>query len=124
MRAAAAATRQLRRVARQRPGAVVGVGARQLGGDVDVGELVLDRLERADGAAEGVALQRIVARHLERRLRAADLLEGEQHGGAILQAPEQALALAGRAEQLGRRAVEGDARVRAARVDRLDRARA
>ena len=94
MRAAAAASGQLRGIARERPGAVVGVGARQLGRDVDVGQLVLDGLERADRAAEGVALERVVARHLERSLRAADLLEGEQHGRAILHSPEQALAVA------------------------------
>ena len=47
--------RQLARAGRQRPGAVIGVGARQLVADIHVGELVLDRLERGDGAAEGIA---------------------------------------------------------------------
>ncbi len=83
-------------------------------------ELVLDRLERADGAAEGVALERIGLGHVERGLRAAQLLEGEEHGGAVEEAAQQRQAVAGRAERLCRRAVEGEARMRAAGVDGRD----
>ena len=83
---------------------------------VHVGELVLDRLERGDLPAEGEAAERVLARHVERGLRAADLLEGHQHRRAVEQALHQRPALAGRAERLGRRAVEHDPRVRARRV--------
>ena len=75
--------RQLRRAGRERPGAVVAVGAGQGRRDVHVGQHVLDRLERADRPAERHALQRIVAGHLQRPVGAADLLEGDQHRGAV-----------------------------------------
>ena len=77
-RAAAAASGSSAASAAQRPGAVIGVGPRQFDRDIHVGELVLDRLERADRPAERIALQRIVARHLQAGIRAAHLLERDQ----------------------------------------------
>ena len=56
--------------------------------------------------AEGHALQRVVARHLQRPVGAADLLEGDEHRGAVEHLGRIAPALARRAERLGRRAVE------------------
>ena len=51
--------------------------------------------------------ERVVARHLERAVGAAHLLEGHQHRGAVEHAARgSAPALAGRAQRLGRRAVE------------------
>ena len=44
--------------------------------DEDVGELVLDRLERADGAAEGITSLGKLDGRVEAALRPADLLEG------------------------------------------------
>ena len=43
-------SRQVRRVGGQRPGAVIGIRPRQFDIDIDVGQFVLDRLERADRA--------------------------------------------------------------------------
>ena len=48
--------RQFGRIRRQRPGTVIRIRARQFDRDIDVGELVLDRLERADRPAERVTL--------------------------------------------------------------------
>ena len=78
--------RQFGRIGGQRPRTVIGIRARQLDRDIDVGELVLDRLERADGAAERVALQCVVARHGQAGIGAADLLERDHDRGAIEQA--------------------------------------
>ena len=95
--------RQVGAAVGQHHGAVIGVGARQLELDVAVGELVLDRLVGADGAAERLALQGIVARHPHRGLGAAHLGEGEVDRRRVVQALEQAPALAFGAQQLGRR---------------------
>src|SRR5690349_23532119 len=46
---------------------------------------VLDRLVGADRAAEGLALQGVVARHPHRRLGAADLGEGEVDRRRVVQ---------------------------------------
>src|SRR5262245_59972706 len=81
--------RQLGSVARERPGPVIGLGTGKFGGDVNIGQLVLDGLKRTDRAAEGITLERVVAGHLEGFLRAAHLLEGEQNGRAVLDAPQQ-----------------------------------
>ena len=56
----------------------VGGGAGPLERDQHVGELVLDRLERADGHAELLALLGVVERHVEDRLAGADHLERER----------------------------------------------
>src|SRR5262245_27358901 len=69
--------RQLGGIAAQGPGAIVGIGARELSCNIDVGELVLDRLKRADRTRKCVALQSVVARHFQRPLRAAHLFEGK-----------------------------------------------
>ena len=61
----------------QRPHRVVGGGAGVLEVDQHVGQLVLDRLERADRPAERHALQRIVARHFERAVGADPALVAE-----------------------------------------------
>src|SRR5437899_2356956 len=65
-------------VAAERSGAEAAVGARQLDAHQHVGHQVLQRLERADRAAEGVALQAVAARRIERGLGAAELLEGDE----------------------------------------------
>ena len=100
--------------------AVVGVGARQLELHVAVGELVLDRLVRADGAAERITLQGIVARHVHGRFRAAHLREGKVDRGAIVEPLQQAPAFALGAQQFGRRVGEGEFAVLACGIDRLD----
>src|SRR5947208_2597143 len=64
-------------VAAERGGAEAAVGARQLDAHQHVGHQVLQRLERADRAAEGVALEAVAARRIERGLGAAELLEGD-----------------------------------------------
>jgi hypothetical protein len=71
--------RQFCRLGRQRPGTVIGVGARQFDCHVDVRQLVLDRLERPDRPPERIALQRIVPGHVECGLCGADLLERHHH---------------------------------------------
>ena len=109
--------RQLGEIGGEGPRGVVGVGARQLQGDVDVDQLVLDGLERGDGAPEGEAPQRVLAGHVERGLGAAHLLEGDQDGGAVEDALGQRPAFAGRAERLGGGALEA----RCARASAWDR---
>src|SRR5262249_6184067 len=73
-------------------GTVVGVGDAELDRGVDVGEPVLDRLERRHGPAERIAVQRELTRHLERALGAADLLERDQHGSAVEHVQDRSLA--------------------------------
>ena len=80
---------------------------------VHVGELVLDRLERRDRPAEGEAAQRVLARHVERGLRAADLLEGEQHRRAVEQRAPAAASPRRRRPAARPARREGDPRVRA-----------
>src|SRR5262245_24508631 len=55
---------QLGGVARQCPGPIIGIGTGELGGDIDVGQLVLDGLKGTDRAAEGITLERVVAGHV------------------------------------------------------------
>jgi len=113
--------RQLRRVRRQRPRRVERVRPRQLDRHVHVGELVLDGLERGDGPAEREAPDGVLARHVERGLAAAHLLEGDEHRRAVEHALEEGPAGAGLAERLRRRVRKGDRRHRARGVDRLER---
>src|ERR1700754_4485759 len=75
--------RQIGGVGAERPSAVIGVGAGEIEGDVDVEKLVLDRLERSDRRAEGVALLRVVLGHLQTSIGATHLLEREQNGGTV-----------------------------------------
>ena len=112
--------RQVGAAVGQHHGAVVGVGARQLELDVAVGELVLDRLVGADGAAEGLALQGVVARHPHRRFGAAHLGEGEVDRGRVVETLERAPALAFRAQKLGGGVLEGELGMLACRIDGLD----
>src|SRR5262245_41712196 len=109
---------QLGGIGGEGPGSVVRVGASQLQGDVDVDELVLDRLERRDRTAESEAAQGVLAGHVEGGLSAAHLLEGEEDGGAIEDAPGQRPALGAPAEGLDGGALEGEASVRARGIDR------
>ena len=81
--------------------AVVAIRARQRRRDVHVGQHVLHGLERADRAAEGDAVERIVTAHFQRAVGAADLLERHQHRGAVEHLRQDAPAFAGRAERLG-----------------------
>ena len=107
--------RQFGGVGVHRPGAVIGVGAGQLDLDVHVGELVLDALERSDRPAEGETFLGIGIRHVQRRLRAADLLERHRHGGVIQQRADRS----GRAarQRFRWRVGEFDAGVRAGRIE-------
>ncbi len=74
-RAVAAAIGSSLGVGRERPRAVVAVRMRQRVGDVHVRELVFDRLERRDRPTECEAAEGVLLRHVQRSLRAADLLE-------------------------------------------------
>ena len=112
---------QFARIGRERPGAVVAVGARQGGGDIHVGEDVLDRLERTDRPAEGDAVERVVAAHLQRAVGAADLLERGEHRGAVEHLAQQAPAFTGRAERLGLAVLERQLGLVARRVDAGER---
>src|SRR5579862_3057081 len=110
--------RQLGRARLQRPGAVVAMGAGQFERDINIGELVLDRLERADRPAEGIALQRVVPRHVEAGLGAADLLEGEKDRCTV----ERALYVAPSpfAQRMARRIIEAEGGLAAGAVEGLD----
>ena len=81
---------------------------------------MLDRLETADLAAERHAFQCIVTAHLQRAIRAADLLEGDQNGRTIKQDLEVRPAFAALSEPFGGGIVEGEMRLPAGRIDRVD----
>ncbi len=112
---------KLGRVGRQRPRPVERVRPRQLDRHVHVGELVLDRLERGDGPAEGEAADGVLARHVERGLAATHLLEGDQHRCPVEQALDEGPARSGLAERLRRRVREGDRCHRSGGIDRFER---
>ena len=86
--------RQFRRIGGEGPGAVVAVRAGQGVLHVDVRQLVLDGLVSGDRPAERVTLHRVGLGLLERGVGTADLLPGEEHGGAVEQALRQRPALA------------------------------
>ena len=65
-------------VVRERPGREPAVRAGDLERRVEVRHAVLDGLERADGAAEGVPVEDLLAGEVERALGGAELLEGLQ----------------------------------------------
>ena len=109
--------RQFARIGRKRPGAVIGVGAGEFIVDIHVGELVLDRLERADGAAEGVARHRVILRHHEALIRTAHLLESGEDGRAVEHAARDRPAFAGLAQRFGGCAVEFDLGMLARGID-------
>jgi hypothetical protein len=67
---------------------------------------VLDRLEAADRPTELVPDLGVFHRHVERALRAAELLGGERDGGHVEGAVEHGPGGAGLADQAGRRAGE------------------
>ena len=108
---------QLRRTSAQCPGAVVAIGACQFHCDVEIRQPVLDRLEGADRAAERVAFACIVARHLQRRFGAPQLLEGKQHRGPVEGLFDGRPTTAERAERLTRRCIERHPREISRRVD-------
>src|SRR5262247_3594471 len=112
------AGRELELVAARRegPGRPVAIRARELDRGVEVGEAVLDHLERRDRPAEGVAAERILARQLERARGAAELLEASDHRGAVEERADRRGAVGG-PERLARRGVEGEPDLRAARVE-------
>ena len=110
--------RQFGGVGRQRPGAVVAVRVRQRVGDVHVGELVFDRLERCDRTTEREPPERVLFRHVQRRLRAADLFERKEHRGAVEQLFGLRPAFAFFTQQFARRVAETDRRMRTGRVER------
>src|SRR5688500_19108831 len=66
-----------------------------------VGQLVLDRLEAGDRAAERVALLGVGGRELERGLGDADRLGGDADAPAVERPQRDAHAVAGLAEALG-----------------------
>ena len=96
----------------------IGAAGGQL--DVHVGQLVLDRLVRADGATEGLALQGIVARHVHRGLGAAHLGEREVDRGGVVQPLQVAPTVGLVAQRFGCRVLEHQLGVLARRIDRLD----
>src|SRR5262249_32241229 len=110
--------RQLVAPARQRPRRVVAVRACQLDLRVQVGEAVLDRLERRDRAPEGVAPERELARRIESPLRPAELLEAQHHGRAVEQLLDERGAFARFAERLAGSGPERQTGPRAARIRR------
>ncbi len=75
--------RQFTGIGVQSPGGVVSIGARQFIPDVHIREPMFDGLKAADRPAKHIALQRIITRHLQAAIGAADLLEGEQHSRAL-----------------------------------------
>ena len=109
--------RQLRRVGRERPGAVIAIRTRQRCRDIHVGEDVLHRLERADRPSEGDTVERIVATHFKRTIGAADLFEREQHRGAVEHLSEDAPAITGRPQRLGLGVLEGEFGLAPCRID-------
>src|SRR3954451_1731192 len=86
------------------------VGQRAGGLDLGlhVGELVGDRLEARDRAAEGAALLGVAGGDVERGLRDADRLRGDPDAPAVERRQRDAHAGAGRAERLARRVLEGE----------------
>jgi hypothetical protein len=112
---------QLRLVAGERPGAVIRIGARQLDGAPQVRQPVLHRLERRHRPPEGVAVQGELLGDVEGALGGAHLLEGHQHGRAVQQRLGVLEALAGAAQQLGRRAVEHQVGLGPRTVEGLER---
>src|SRR5215469_18368501 len=88
---------------------MIGIGPRQRQRDIHVCEHVFDRLKRPDGPPEGDALQRIAARHVERLLRATDLLERNEHGGAVESPGEDVEPFSPGAEAFHRRTLERQA---------------
>ena len=60
----------------ERPGREPAVGARYLQGRVEVRHSVLDGLKGADGTAEGVPVEDLLAGEVERALGRPELLEG------------------------------------------------
>ena len=110
---------QIFRVLRQRPGTVVAVGARERHRHVHVHQLVLDRLERTDRAAERVALEGKVPRHLKGAFGTSELFEGRQHRRAIEALGQRRPAIGH--QQFGACGFEFDARLVTAGVDRRHR---
>ncbi len=78
---------------------------------------MLDRLERADRPAEGDAIERVIAAHLQRAVGAADLLEGHQHRRVVEHLRQDAPAFIGRAERLGLAIPEGQLGLAARRIE-------
>ncbi len=109
--------RKLARVRRKRPRAVIGVGTRKLGVDVHVRELVLDRLIGSDQAPEGIALHRVILRHREADIGAADLFERGHDRRAVEHARRDLPAFARFAQCFGRCIVEHDLRMLARGID-------
>ncbi len=120
MREMQAAIAQLRRVVAERPGAVVAVRPRELDLAPQVGQAVLEGLERGDRAAERVAAVHELLGDLEGALGAAELLEGHEHGRAVENPVGQGRALTGVAEPRRGCALEADLRQRAGRIERAD----
>ena len=109
-------------VVRERPHREVAVRAGDLERRVEVGHAVLDGLERADRAAEGVPVEDLPAGEVERALGRAELLECLYDRRPVEDPAEQAptvLVAVTAAEPLGRRSVERKAGRRARGVDRF-----
>ena len=105
---------------RERPGRVPAVRAGDLEHRVEVRHAVLDGLERADRASEGVPVENLLAGEVERALRGAELLEGQEDRGPVEDpADEIPAVLAPAVEGFGGGGVEREARRGAGGVDRL-----
>src|SRR5687767_5073306 len=84
------------------PAGVVRGGLGRLNLEQHVSALVLDGLERPDGASELDAVLGVLHRHLQHELRATDLLGGESDGGEVEHAVDHRPALAFGADERGR----------------------
>ena len=83
---------------------------------------MLDGLEGADGAAEGVPVEELLAGEVERSLGGAELLEGLEDGAPVEDPAKEVPAVPVSVtadERFGRRGVEREAGRGARRVDRL-----
>ena len=112
--------RQVRRIVCHRPGAVISVRTRELEVHIDVDQLMLNRLEQADGSPEGKSVLRVVNHHIEGGLCTADLLESQINRRPIENLSRKRPALPGRTLKPPRRAVDRDLRVRARGINRRD----
>ena len=114
--------RQLARIGRKHPRAVIGIGARQLSVHIHVRQLVLDRLIGTDQAAEGITLHRVILRHRKAAIRSADLFERRHDRGTVQDIRRMAPTFARFAQHFGTRPVERDLRMLARGIDGIFRA--
>ena len=112
---------QIGRIHRKRPGTVIGIGAGQFRGNIDIRQLVFDSLVRTDRATKGKTVPGIFSRHIEASLGATNLLERHQDRGAVKNRPRDHPALAGLSQRLGRCPGESNLRVGSGWINHLHR---